>query len=280
MQIRFRASVAAFAVSAITLSACLAQPTAQQAASPSSKAEFKPESGQAGKDVVWVPTPQALVDRMLDMAALTKDDYVIDLGSGDGRTVITAAKRGARAHGIEYNPDMVALAQRSAESEGVAGRATFAQADIFQSDFSTATLITLFLLPDLNVKLRPTLLEMRPGTRVVSNSFSMGDWQPDDSIEAGSNCVSWCRAYKWIIPAKVGGAWSLGDATLRITQTFQMLDGTLTQGGQALPISEARMNGAAISFTAGGRRYSGQVDGPSMTGSVEGGSQWRASRTS
>jgi SAM-dependent methyltransferase len=256
----------------------LAQSSPQQATSPRILAQYEPQSGQAGKDVVWVPTPQALVDRMLDMAALTKDDYVIDLGSGDGRTVITAAKRGARAHGIEYNPDMVALAKHTAEAEGVAGRATFAQADIFQSDFSSASLITLFLLPDLNVKLRPTLLDMRPGTRVVSNSFSMGDWQPDDSIEAGSGCVSWCRAHKWVVPAKVGGTWSLADGSLRLTQTFQMLDGTLTLSGQTLPISEARMNGAAIAFTAGGRRYNGQVAGTSMTGSVEGGGQWRASR--
>jgi SAM-dependent methyltransferase len=278
MQTGFRASVAAVAVSAFTLSACLAQPIPQPAASPSNKAGFEPQSGQAGKDVVWVPTPQALVDRMLDMAALTKDDYVIDLGSGDGRTVITAAKRGARAHGIEYNPDMVALAQRAAEAEGVAGRATFAQADIFESDFSTASLITLFLLPDLNVRLRPTLLKMRPGTRVVSNSFSMGDWQPDDTIDAGSGCVSWCQAHKWIVPAQVGGNWNLGDGTLRMTQTFQVLDGTLTSNGTTLPISEARVNGTAITFTAGGRRYTGEVDGPSITGSVEGGGQWRASR--
>ncbi len=277
MQIRLRASVAAFAISAFSLSACLAQLTPQQA-SPSSKADFEPQSGQAGKDVIWVPTPQALVDRMLDMAALTKDDHVIDLGSGDGRTVITAAKRGARAHGIEYNPDMVALAQRTAQAEGVAGRATFEQADIFQSDFSSATLITLFLLPDLNVKLRPTLLQMRPGTRVVSNSFNMGEWQPDDTIEAGSGCVSWCRAHKWVVPAKVDGDWVIDDATLRLTQTFQMLEGTLTTGGQTLPISEARMNGAAINFLAGGRRYSGQVDGPLMSGSVEGGGQWQARR--
>jgi SAM-dependent methyltransferase len=276
VQSRYRASLAAFALSAFTLSACVAQPTVQQA--PSSQADFKPQSGQSGKDVIWVPTPQALVDRMLDMAALTKDDYVIDLGSGDGRTVITAAKRGARAHGIEYNPDMVVLAQRAAEAEGVAGRATFAQADIFESDFSSASLITLFLLPNLNVKLRPALLDMRPGTRVVSNSFSMGEWQPDDTIEAGAGCVSWCRAHKWIVPAKVDGTWKLGDGSLELTQTFQMLDGTLTMGGKTLPISEARMNGSAIGFTAGGRRYSGQVDGSSMTGSLEGGGQWRASR--
>jgi SAM-dependent methyltransferase len=277
MQARFRASLAAFAVSAFTLSACVAQPTAQQVSS--GGANFQPESGQAGKDVIWIPTPQALVDRMLDMAALTKDDYVIDLGSGDGRTVITAAKRGARAHGIEYNTDMVALAQRTAEAEGVAGRATFAQADIFESDFSSASLITLFLLPDLNVKLRPTLLAMRPGTRVVSNSFSMGEWQPDDSIEADTGCVSWCRAHKWIVPAKVAGTWTLDDASrLQVAQTFQMLEGTLTLSGKTLPISEARMNGTAITFTAGGRRYAGQVDGTTMTGSVEGGGQWRASR--
>jgi SAM-dependent methyltransferase len=278
MSTRFRASLAVFAVAVFTASVCAAQPTQQPA--PSSTGDFKPESGQAGKDVVWVPTPQALVDRMLDMAGLTKDDYVVDLGSGDGRTVITAAKRGARAHGIEYNPDMVALAQRAAQAEGVAGRATFVQADIFESDFSSATLITLFLLPDLNVKLRPTLLEMRPGTRVVSNSFSMGDWQPDDSIEAGFDCISWCKAHKWIVPAKAGGTWSMGDGTLRLSQTFQMLDGTLTMGGQTMPISEARMNGAAIAFTAGGRRYSGQVDGASMNGSVDGGGEWRASRVS
>jgi hypothetical protein len=278
MKGKFRATVVACAVSAFTLSACLAQQKSTAAGTTSSATEFKPQSGQAGKDVVWVPTPQALVDRMLDMAGLTKDDYVIDLGSGDGRTVITAAKRGARAHGIEYNPEMVALAQRAADAEGVAGRATFVQADIFQSDFSSASLITLFLLPNLNVKLRPTLLDMRPGTRVVSNSFSMDDWQPDDQIEAGGDCVSWCRAYKWIIPAKVGGTWKLSDGTLELAQKYQMLDGTLTMGGQKLPISDAKMNGTAITFTAGGRRYSGQVNGTSISGSVDAGGEWRATR--
>jgi hypothetical protein len=173
---------------------------------------------------------------------------------------------------------MVSLAQRAAESEGVAGRATFVQADIFQSDFSKASLITLFLLPALNVKLRPILLDMRPGTRVVSNSFSMDDWQPDDQIEAGGDCVSWCRAYKWIIPAKVGGTWKLSDGSLEVTQKYQMLDGTLTMGGQKLPISDAKMDGTAITFTAGGRRYKGQVNGSSISGSVDGGGEWRATR--
>lgn len=247
-------------------------------ASATGTATFQPHSGQAGKDVVWVPTPQALVDRMLDMAGLTRDDYVVDLGSGDGRTVITAARRGARAHGIEYNPDMVALARRNAESEKVGQLATFAEGDIFKSDFSSATLITLFLLPDLNVRLRPILLDMKPGTRVVSNSFEMGDWEPDDRIDAGGSCTSWCRAYKWVIPAKVAGNWQLGDATLQLGQRYQMIDGSMRRGGNAVSITDARLNGAGISFVAGGQRYSGTVDGNTMSGTVEGGGNWRASR--
>ena len=141
---------------------------------------YEPKSGQPGKDVVWVPTPQSLVDRMLDMAKATPQDYVIDLGSGDGRTVITAAKRGIKAHGIEYNPDLAELAKRNAVQAGVTDKATFAHGDIFESDFSQATVVTLFLLPGLNVRLRPTLLDMKAGTRVVSNSFTMGDWEPDE----------------------------------------------------------------------------------------------------
>ena len=135
---------------------------------------FKPSVGQPGKDVVWVPTPQAVVDKMLDMAQVTASDYVIDLGSGDGRTVITAARRGAKAHGIEYNPDMVALSQKNAAAAGVTNRATFAKADLFESDFSAATVITMFLLPDINVRLRPKILDLKPGTRIASNTFTMG----------------------------------------------------------------------------------------------------------
>lgn len=243
------------------------------------EAPFTPQSGQAGKDVVWVPTPQALVDRMLDMAQVTKDDFLIDLGAGDGRTVITAAKRGTRAHGIEYNPDMVKLAQFNAAQEKVEGRATFVQADIFASDFSKATVITLFLLPQLNVKLRPTLLDMKPGTRVVSNSFNMGDWTPDDTIMATGECTSWCTAYKWIIPAKVGGTWKLANGQLSLKQTYQMLEGTMTVDGKAAPISEAKMNGVEISFTAGGKKYTGRVDGAAMKGTVQGGGAFSASKS-
>ncbi|MGH7829200.1 MAG: SAM-dependent methyltransferase, partial [Candidatus Binatia bacterium] len=135
------------------------------------KEEYKPQVGQEGKDVIWVPTPQALVDKMLDMAKVTPNDYVIDLGSGDGRTVITAAKRGARALGIEYNPDMVELSKRNAAKEGVSDRVQFVKADIFESDFSKATVITMFLLTEINLKLRPKILDLKPGTRIVSNAF-------------------------------------------------------------------------------------------------------------
>lgn len=274
----FHTFALACAVSVLALNGALAQSAPATPAAPAA-GEYSPSSGQAGKDVVWVPTPQALVNRMLDMAKLTKEDYLVDLGSGDGRTVITAAKRGVRAHGIEYNPDMVALAQRAANAEGVAATATFEQADIFETDFSDATVVTLFLLDTLNVKLRPTLLDMKPGTRVVSNTFDMDDWQPDERIDAGGDCSSWCTAYKWVIPAKVGGEWRLGDGSLTLTQTFQMLSGALTRNGKSLPISDAKMDGDRIAFTAGGQRYSGQVTDAGMSGQVEGGGAWSATRS-
>src|SRR5258706_11884652 len=182
------------------------------------KAEFQPEVGQSGKDVVWVPSPQALVDKMLDMAKVTPKDFVMDLGSGDGRTVITAAKRGASALGVEYNPDMVALSKRNAEKEGVAGKASFVKADLFETDFSKASVITMFLLPDINLKLRPKILNLRPGTRIVSNSFTMGDWKEDERPELTSDTgctTSWCTALLWIVPAHVAGTYNLpnGDVT-------------------------------------------------------------------
>jgi hypothetical protein len=239
--------------------------------------QYQPESGQPGKDVVWVPTPQTLVDRMLDMARVTPQDYLIDLGSGDGRTVITAAGRGLRAHGIEYNPEMVALAQRNAAAAGVSERATFAKADLFESDFSKAQVITLFLLPELNERLRPQILELAPGTRIVSNSFRMGDWEPDQTSRIAEDCAQWCTALLWIVPARVDGSWRLGEQQLRLTQKYQMLGGTL---GSA-PITDARLDGNVISFTAGGATYSGTVDGRTMKGSVTGGQggSWSASRT-
>jgi len=239
---------------------------------------FEPVSGQAGKDVVWVPTPQALVDRMLDMAKVTPKDILFDLGSGDGRTVITAAKRGVTATGIEFNPDMVALSRRNAATAGVTGKATFVQGDIFKSDFSKATVITLFLLTDLNLRLRPTLLDMKPGTRVVSNSFDMGDWEADDRIEAQTDCTSFCRAMLWIVPAKVGGAWQMGKGELTLTQNFQMLTGTLKSTGAATPITNAKMNGEYISFATADKVYTGRVTGNRIDGTVSDGTKWQATR--
>ena len=250
---------------------------AQTAAPETGKQEFVPKVGQSGKDVIWVPTPQALVDKMLDMAKLTPNDKLVDLGSGDGRTVITAAKRGATARGIEYNPDMVALSRSAALREGVAERATFEQADIFESDFSDATVVTLFLLPGLNLKLKPILLDMKPGTRVVSNSFTMGDWEPDQTAEA-EGCTNYCIAYQWTVPAKVAGRWSTGDGELELTQTFQIVEGVLTQGGAATPISEGRLNGDELTFKAGDQEYTAKVNGTQMQGTAGGEAGWSATR--
>lgn len=218
---------------------------------------FEPQVGQAGKDVVWVPTPQAVVDKMLDMAKVTKDDFVMDLGSGDGRTVITAAKRGARAMGVEYNPDMVELSKKNAEAAGVSARATFVKADLFETDFSKADVITMFLLPSINMKLRPKLLDLKPGTRIASNTFTMEDWQADETSTETEGCSSsWCTALFWIVPAKVEGTWGTPNGDLKLTQTFQMISGTL--GNQAL---QGRLRGAEITFTAGNTKYAGTVDG-------------------
>jgi precorrin-6B methylase 2 len=238
---------------------------------------FEPQVGQAGKDVVWVPTPQALVDKMLDMAKVTPRDYVIDLGSGDGRTVITAAKRGAKALGIEYNPDMVALSIKNAAAAGVTDKATFIKADLFESDFSNATVITMFLLPSINVKLRPKILDLKPGTRIVSNTFTMDDWEADETGTVEQGCESsWCTALFWIVPAKVAGSWQVGQGNLQLTQTFQKLTGTLG----STPITDGRMRGAEISFTVGNAKYTGQVVGNSIKGTIAGGSErtWSATR--
>ena len=231
---------------------------------------FQPSVGQEGKDVVWVPTSQALVNRMLDMAKVTSNDVLYDLGSGDGRTVITAAKRGATAYGVEYNPNMVVLSKRNAQKEGVAEKAQFIQGDIFETDFSKATVITLFLLPELNVKLRPKILDMKPGTRVVSNSFTMGDWQADQTqnVSEKEGCTAYCTAYLWIVPAKVEGKWKLPDGELTLKQTFQNVSGSLG----ANEISKGRLRADQVTFTAGNAQYSGKVNGDTISGIVKSGS--------
>jgi SAM-dependent methyltransferase len=227
---------------------------------------YVPESGQAGKDVVWVPTPQVLVDKMLDMAKVTPADFVMDLGSGDGRTVITAAKRGVRALGIEYNPDMVALSRRNAAKEGVSDKATFLKADLFETDFSKASVITMFLLPDINLKLRPKILALAPGTRVVSNSFTMDDWVADETVtlDASAGCsTSWCTALLWIVPARAEGSYTLPQGQLVLKQQFQVLSGTLTTEGRTL-VLQGKVRGEEVSFTAGGKTYRGRMKGKSL----------------
>jgi hypothetical protein len=264
---------------ALALSCFTATAIAQ--AQPAGKNDFQPEVGQAGKDVVWVPTAQGLVDRMLDMAKLTAKDIHYDLGSGDGRTVITAAKRGATAYGVEYNPDMVELSRRNAAKEGVTGKATFIHGDIFETDFSKATVITLFLLPDLNVKLRPKILDMKPGTRVVSNSFTMGDWKSDETQGAKGDCTSYCTAYMWIVPAKVEGIWKSGNDEFKLAQEYQMVQGSLNSGGKLSNVQNGRLRGDQISFSAGDGRYAGKVSGNRIEGTVTAGgktSPWTATR--
>jgi hypothetical protein len=239
------------------------------------KEPFEPYSGQPGKDVVWVPTPEVTVNKMLDIAKVGPQDFLMDLGSGDGRTVIAAAKRGARAMGVEYNPDMVELSQRRVKEAGVADRATIVRGDIFETDFSKATVITLFLLPDLNVKLRPSILKMRPGTRIVSNSFTMGDWEPDERVSV-DDCTSWCTVLYWVVPAQVNGAWKTANGTLTLKQEYQNVSGTL--GSQT--ITEGKLSGNQITFKAGNATYTGTVNGNQISGTISGGpgGSWTATR--
>jgi hypothetical protein len=264
---------------------------AQAAAQKGEKQEYQPQVGQAGKDVVWVPTPEALVERMLRMANVTARDYVIDLGSGDGRTVIAAVQKfGATALGIEYNPDMVAISVKAAEKAGVADKAKFIKADIFETDFSKATVITMYLLPALNLKLRPKLLDMRPGTRIVSHAFNMEDWEPDQTAT-----VEGRDAFLWIVPAKVQGSWTLSVPAgnggeqwqIALKQNFQKLSGTATLGDKAYNLTETRLRGAdvAFAFVDGNgikRVFSGRAAGDKIEGTTaaQGGAKvnWTATR--
>jgi hypothetical protein len=243
---------------------------------PVAAAQFTPQVGQSGKDVIWVPTPDDVVERMLLMAQVTPNDFVWDLGAGDGKIAIMAAKKfGARAVGIEYNPDMVKHANANAQAAGVAGdapgKAVIRHGDIFATDFSRATVITLYLLPALNMKLRPQLLSMRPGTRVVSHSFSMEDWEADEISSLDGR-----RAYFWLVPANVMGSWNLDAGgqklELALEQTFQKVSGTAAYGAIHAGLRDARLRGANISFAIvdqnGVRRdYSGRVTGGKMEGS-------------
>jgi hypothetical protein len=270
------ASIIALALSsALAVNGAYAQTAATKPAAKEAPKDYTPSVGQEGKDVIWVPTPQSLVDRMLQMAQVKSTDYVVDLGSGDGRTVITAVKKfGATALGIEYNADMVELAKRNAEKEGVSGKAQFMKADIFQTDFSKANVLTLYQLPSLNVKLRPTILNMRPGTRVVSHAFTMDDWQPDqvDSSEGRT-------AYMWIVPAKVGGTWKIdGNVEATFTQQYQNVGGSAKVAGKVANLSNAKLRGDTITFAIDGKEYTGKVAGDRIEGTVAGGGKFTATR--
>lgn len=258
------------------------------------KTEFQPQVGQAGKDVIWVPTPEALVDRMLTMAQVKPNDVVVDLGAGDGRIAIAAAKKfGAKSMGIEYNPDMVALSKKNAAKEGVGDKVEFVRGDIFETDFSKATVVTMYLLPTLNAKLRPKILDMKPGTRVTSHQFDMEDWEPDelDTFEGR-------RAYLWIVPAKVQGTWklqypagagatNLRELVLTLEQRYQVLKGNVKLGEVNAGIREPALRGDNVRFAfvdaAGVRHeFTGKVSGSAMDGTVrvEGGGEgrWTATR--
>ena len=227
--------------------------------------DYVPKSGQPGKDVVWVPNPTVMVEKLLDMAQVTPKDYVVDLGSGDGRNVITAAKRGARAHGIEYNPDLVELSKKFAAKEGVSDRATFEIGDLFKTDFSKATVVILFLLPEMNIKLRPRLLDLKPGTRIVANTFAIGDWNPDETSNAAANCEQWCTGRLWYVPAKVAGSWKLPQGELTVKQTYQTFSGTLKHSNGATPVT-GRLRGDQIFLNGGGTQYTGLVNGELIEG--------------
>jgi SAM-dependent methyltransferase len=269
----------------VALLASVACASALAQAPAAKEGAFEPYVGQPGKDVVWVPTPEAVVNRMLDMAKATPQDFLVDLGSGDGRTVIAAAKRGMRAMGVEFNPDMVAISNREAQRAGVADKVKFVNGDIFAVDFKSANIVTMYLLPSLNVKLRPQLLDMRPGTRLVSHAFNMGDWEADETATPEGRQV-----FLWIVPAKVNGTWNVqagGQRELTVQQTYQKLQGTMRSGGESVSLFDAQMRGDEIRFAvlekSGTRRdFTGKVNGNSISGTVrvsgQPDAQWSATR--
>lgn len=244
--------------------ALFAQPA--QSAPPNNPAPF--ELGQDGKDVVWVPTPEALAGTMLDLARVTASDTVLDLGSGDGRLVIAAARRGARARGIEYTLSLVEYSRKAAQAAGVADRAVFEKADLFEADLSWASVITVFLGPELNARLLPKLLNLKPGTRIVSNTHPIADWPADAQVESTDDVTSvyYRTARMWIVPARVAGRWRWDGGALVLNQRYQRVNGTLRGQGGAVAISDVQLRGSSLSFTASGTRYAGEVEGGVIRG--------------
>jgi len=262
-----------YPIAALTLSFSLVTQQAKPPAKP-----FEPYSGQPGKDVVWVPTPPELVEKMLDMAKVTPQDLVMDLGSGDGRNVIGAAKRGARAIGVEYNPDMVELSRRLAKEAGVADKATFVQGDMYEADISKASVMALFLLTSNLDKLKDKFLALKPGSRIVLNTFAVTGWSADESETVGGECQTWCTAMLYIVPANVAGTWKMPQGELTLLQEFQMLSGELVAGTSGTPVQNAKMRGDQITMTIGGTTYTGRVTGDRMEGTAGNGQKWTAAK--
>jgi SAM-dependent methyltransferase len=251
---------------------CLIAPTLsarQQAPPPPPQQQpYEPRVGMAGKDVVWVPTHPTVVERMLDMAKVTAKDFVVDLGSGDGRNVIAAARRGAKAVGFEYNPEMVELSRKLAKEAGVADRATFVQGDMYEAEFREATVLALFLLPSNLDKLQDKILALKPGSRVVLNTFTVSGWEPDERDRLEGECGSWCDVLLHIVPAKVAGAWRGDGIALDLSQSFQKVFGTATVAGAPVTLENGLLRGDRLTFSAGGTSYAGQVDGDRITGTA------------
>jgi len=244
---------------------------------------FEPIEGQAGKDVVWVPSSPDMVAKLMEMAKVTPADLVVDLGSGDGRNVIAAAKLGARGLGVEFNPDMVALSRRLAQDAGVADKATFVEADMYTYDISKATVMALFLLPVNMNRLAPKFFALAPGSRIVANTFGIDGWEPErrESLATNSECESWCEALLWIVPAKVQGTWTMANGTMALTQQYSRVEGTITIGRKTQPIEQPRVRGEEITFQAGGQTYRGKAVGNSIEGTVTtatGALPWTAKR--
>jgi hypothetical protein len=270
-------SCVAIAVLTAPVSIAAQQSTAQN---PPATGQYEPKVGQAGKDVVWVPSPESTVEKMLDVAKVTPQDFVVDLGSGDGRNVIAAARRGARALGVEYNEDMVVLSRQNAAKAGVADKATFVQGDMYEAEFSKATVLALFLLPTNLVKLRDKFAALEPGTRIVANTFGIEDWTADETMTIEGECMSWCTVLLYYVPARVEGTWQTPQGPLTLQQKYQIVTGTL---GTAA-IENGRVRGRDVTFTAGGTSYTARVTGDSLTGTAKAAgaaaeTAWKATRS-
>lgn len=244
---------------------------------------FEPTSGQAGKDVVWVPSPPAMVSKMLEIAQVTPNDFVMDLGSGDGRNIIAAAKLGARGLGVEFNPDMVALSRKLAAEAGVGDKAQFVEGDMYAADISKATVLALFLLPVNLNRLAPKFLEMKPGTRIAGNTFGIDGWEPDDrvTLDQNSDCSSWCEVLLWVVPARAAGTWKMANGTLTLTQDYQMIKGEVTIDGATYTVPNTALRADEIAFIAGGLTFKGKISGSQIEGLITmpaGQVPWRASR--